>query len=106
MADAIKTAEVELAWLLHRQPKKARAGRFRDRLSAEQNHRCCYCGVRTNEARSPDHVATVEHVIPRSRGGPDAYWNLAMACQGCNSRRSSQWLPEHYAIARLLRPAH
>ena len=33
--------------------------------------------------------ATVEHLIPKSRGGPDAKWNLAVACNDCNSRRGA-----------------
>lgn len=28
-----------------------------------------------------------DHLIPRSLGGPDEAWNLAPACQSCNSRR-------------------
>jgi 5-methylcytosine-specific restriction endonuclease McrA len=30
---------------------------------------------------------TIDHVIPRSLGGPDAIDNLALACSRCNERR-------------------
>lgn len=31
--------------------------------------------------------ATVEHLIPRSLGGPTQAWNLAAACYRCNTER-------------------
>ncbi|MBW4660385.1 MAG: HNH endonuclease [Drouetiella hepatica Uher 2000/2452] len=30
---------------------------------------------------------SIEHITPRSRGGTDAVENLALSCQGCNSRK-------------------
>lgn len=47
-------------------------------------HRCEYC-------RAPESVFNfsfeVEHVVPTSRGGPDAGSNLALACRACNLRK-------------------
>ena len=46
---------------------------------------CCeYC--RSQARFSPDPFS-IEHVIPRSRGGTDEDDNLALACQGCNNRK-------------------
>ena len=39
---------------------------------------CQYCGVR----RGP---FTIDHVIPRTRGGKDAWENLVCACHRCNN---------------------
>jgi 5-methylcytosine-specific restriction endonuclease McrA len=39
-------------------------------------HRCAYC------RRS---AATVDHVLPRSRGGPDTWENLVACCVRCNN---------------------
>lgn len=49
--------------------------------------RCGYCGckvyARTHRNRDLD-KATVDHKIPRSRGGTDAWSNLVLACLECN----------------------
>ncbi|HBL13730.1 MAG TPA: HNH endonuclease [Cyanobacteria bacterium UBA11162] len=42
----------------------------------------CYSQVRF----SPDPFS-IEHIIPRSKGGTDHEDNLALACQGCNNRK-------------------
>jgi 5-methylcytosine-specific restriction endonuclease McrA len=89
------------ACLLHRRDIKltphmgsSRRGRnLRIRiLSEQQNHRCCYCGVRTwcrqhEKEGSLDMLATVEHIVPKSQGGPLSMDNLVMACHKCNRRR-------------------
>ena len=31
--------------------------------------------------------ATLEHMVPRSQGGPNETWNLVMACHRCNTLR-------------------
>jgi 5-methylcytosine-specific restriction endonuclease McrA len=53
---------------------------------------CRWCGIKTRQVPSgcskldPDH-ATLDHLIPRSRGGTNDLDNLLMACCQCNSRR-------------------
>lgn len=60
---------------------------WRTVLSEAQNHRCCYCGVGFSD--QPDSVGspTIEHVVPRSLGGPDHPNNYVIACYGCNTAR-------------------
>jgi 5-methylcytosine-specific restriction endonuclease McrA len=44
------------------------------------NHTCQYCG----------HVGgdlTLDHVVPRSRGGRNSWENIVTACRECNSRK-------------------
>ena len=53
--------------------------------------RCAYCGVEARRPgkgvrRAPD-IATLDHVVPRSRGGPLRADNLVLACQACNNAR-------------------
>jgi len=53
--------------------------------------RCVYCGVETHRlskglSRSPA-LATLDHVVPRSMGGPLNPANLVLACQACNNQR-------------------
>jgi 5-methylcytosine-specific restriction endonuclease McrA len=40
------------------------------------SHRCAYCG---------HSATTVDHVLPRSRGGADSWENLVACCLNCNN---------------------
>lgn len=60
-------------------------------IFARDGGRCAYCGVETHRlgkglSRSP-RLATLDHVVPRSRGGPLKAANLVLACQACNNQR-------------------
>ena len=55
-------------------------------------NRCFYCG----ERKKP---LTLDHVIPRSRGGTDRVANLTAACVPCNQRKDNQ-LPEEFLADR------
>jgi len=63
---------------------------WRTVLSEAQNHRCCWCGVHMTEKRGHENSATIEHITPRSCGGPDDPSNYAVACDRCNNRRKDQ----------------
>lgn len=45
-------------------------------------HRCQYCGSRSR--------LTLDHVIPRSRGGPNTWENLIAACESCNGTKGDR----------------
>jgi hypothetical protein len=46
---------------------------------------CCeYCRSQARFAMQP---FSVEHIIPRSRGGDSSRGNLALSCQGCNNHK-------------------
>ena len=51
--------------------------------------RCQYCGVRF-ETRE----LTLDHVIPRSRGGTTGWTNIVTACRPCNSAKGDKTLAE------------
>lgn len=64
------------------------------------NHTCQYCGSRE--------LLTLDHVMPRSRGGRDAWDNLVAACTPCNNRKGSK-TPEEARMPlarRPFRPSH
>ncbi|MEO9485002.1 MAG: HNH endonuclease [Ekhidna sp.] len=42
--------------------------------------KCQYCGTSKE--------LTIDHIIPRSKGGKSTWTNLVTACQRCNSRKS------------------
>jgi len=70
---------------------------FYDRLPAEQvkfnrrnifardRNRCQYCG-----RRFPTSELSLDHVIPRSRGGQATWQNLVCACTECNARKGGR----------------
>ena len=60
---------------------------------ARDRHRCQYCGS--------EHHLTVDHVIPRSKGGDDSWENVVAACAPCNLKKADR-LP-HMANMRLMR---
>jgi 5-methylcytosine-specific restriction endonuclease McrA len=49
------------------------------------NFTCVYCGA---EGR------TIDHIVPRSRGGDSSWLNLAACCQSCNNKKGDQMLFE------------
>jgi 5-methylcytosine-specific restriction endonuclease McrA len=59
---------------------------------------CQYCGDRPGAP-----ALTVDHVLPRSRGGKHAWENLATACKRCNQRKSNL-TPEEAGMQLRQRP--
>jgi len=46
---------------------------------------CCeYC---ISQAKFSPDPFSIEHIIPKSKGGSDKLDNLALSCQGCNNRK-------------------
>ncbi|HLI69624.1 MAG TPA: HNH endonuclease [Ktedonobacteraceae bacterium] len=56
---------------------------------------CQYCGKHTRDL-------TLDHVIPRSRGGQSTWENLVASCRACNGKKGNHLLKE--ANMHLLRP--
>jgi 5-methylcytosine-specific restriction endonuclease McrA len=56
--------------------------------------RCQYCGRRTGQL-------TLDHIVPRYRGGGHSWQNLVAACPQCNRRKGGRALTE--ANMKLLR---
>jgi len=68
-----------------RLPQRNRVPLTRAALMRRDNYRCAYCGR---------HAETIDHVIPRSRGGLHAWENTVAACQLCNHRKADRLLAE------------
>ncbi len=51
----------------------------RQNIFKRDGHRCLYCGTTED--------LTLDHVLPKSRGGKTSWDNLATACKRCNSRK-------------------
>jgi len=71
-------------------PKKVTKRRFRKSILHAWNGRCAYC----NEILGRN--STLDHVLPRSKGGETVLTNLVACCFSCNSRKSSHPVFEWY----------
>ena len=59
---------------------------------------CQYCGT-----QYPPSELTLDHVLPRSRGGESAWDNLVACCKRCNHRKGNR-TPEESGMHLLRRP--
>ena len=66
--------------------------RWLRKVLVAKHNGCCYlCGriVELSDETS-EWYATVDHVVPLSRGGRDVLANLALACRKCNENKGSE----------------
>ena len=68
----------------------------RRNIFLRDEHRCQYCGE-----RYPAHRLSLDHVLPRSRGGPTNWENIVCACLECNVRKGGR--TPHEARMHLMR---
>ncbi len=68
-----------------RVPYRARVPLTRAGLMHRDRHRCAYCGGRAE---------TIDHVLPRSRGGEHTWQNCVACCVRCNHRKADKLLSE------------
>jgi len=59
---------------------------------------CQYCGIKCNHKN-----ATLDHIIPKSRGGKNTWTNVVTSCYRCNSYKGDRTPRE--ARMELTRPA-
>jgi len=69
----------------------------RKELFLRDNYTCQYCGKQPKEL-------TIDHVIPRHRGGPHRWDNLVSACKSCNHRKGGR-MPEEARMLPMTLPA-
>jgi hypothetical protein len=67
----------------------------RNNIFKRDGSRCQYCGSTDN--------LTLDHVIPKSRGGSSNWDNLITACKTCNSKKGD-FKPEEIAMHPYRRP--
>lgn len=61
----------------------------RKNVLLRDKHQCQYCGAQCRPA-----TVTIDHIIPRSKGGGSTWANLVAACHICNRRKGSKLLSE------------
>lgn len=70
-------------------------GVTRRRLFKRDDYSCLYCGSNKR--------LTVDHIIPKSKGGSNQWENLATCCHRCNSLKSDK-TPEEAGIKLRYKP--
>ena len=63
---------------------------MREKVGQRARRRCEYCQAPRDICACTFHL---EHIIPRSKGGPDAMANYALACFPCNNASSLSDFP-------------
>jgi 5-methylcytosine-specific restriction endonuclease McrA len=65
--------------------RREASGMKRLRIYMRDKFRCQYCGEKGNAAE-----LTLDHILPRSRGGDNSPVNVVTACIRCNNRKSNR----------------
>jgi CRISPR/Cas system Type II protein with McrA/HNH and RuvC-like nuclease domain len=70
---------------------------YADRMTlyARDRNLCAYCGVQSDNFK-----LTIDHVLPKSRGGTNHWTNCVTACRPCNHRKG--WRTPEEAKMHLL----
>ncbi|MDQ3994499.1 MAG: HNH endonuclease [Actinomycetota bacterium] len=90
----LRSAAAEFVWphvirLLRyiRVPRSVQRKISRRALFARDKWRCQYCGTDGGKL-------TLDHVVPRSRGGDSSWENVVTSCAPCNLRKGNRTLEE------------
>ncbi|NEX12557.1 HNH endonuclease [Prosthecochloris sp. ZM] len=73
----------------------------RKNIFRRDNFQCQYCGRK-------ERLLTIDHVLPRSKGGEESWENLITACSSCNTKKGNR-TPEEAGMPPLnqpIRPSH
>lgn len=86
---------IRLVHMIKRPRPKVRL--TRKEIFARDGWVCVYCGRATRDL-------TLDHVMPRHRGGPHTWENLVSACKSCNHKKAGR-TPAEARMAMLHEPA-
>ncbi len=59
----------------------------RRNIYLRDNHTCQYCGRQGGNL-------TIDHIVPKSKGGEDSWQNMVVCCARCNNRKGDRSLEE------------
>lgn len=82
---------IRLINLIRRPRPKVRL--TRKEVFARDSWCCVYCGRQTRDL-------TLDHVMPRHRGGPHTWENLVSACKPCNHRKAGRTPAEAHMMMK------
>ncbi len=61
---------------------------WRQKIKERWEYKCAYCGS--------DSELTIDHIVPRCKGGPDFTKNVVCCCQSCNQDKGHTPWDEWY----------
>ncbi|MEJ2668138.1 MAG: HNH endonuclease [Deinococcales bacterium] len=79
-----------------KRPYRQRVAFNRRNVFKRDEHSCQYCGAHSTDL-------TLDHVVPRSRGGATSWENVVACCKRCNARKRDR-TPEEAAMSLRRRP--
>jgi len=94
---ALKVPEVITLTKYDRLPIKVVAFSRRN-VFKRDSYMCQYCGCRPGSEE-----LTIDHVVPRSRGGLSSWTNCVLACVDCNTRKANR-TPDQARMPLLHKP--
>ena len=59
----------------------------RKNILKRDNHICQYCSSKSN-------LLTIDHIVPKHKGGRDSWENLVAACVPCNTKKGNKLLKD------------
>ncbi len=68
----------------------------RKNILRRDGYRCQYCGTTAGNL-------TVDHIVPKSRGGNDSWENLVTACVSCNNKKGNR-TPDEAGMKLIAKP--
>lgn len=71
--------KIPLAKIMQHRPSRAM-------IYKRDDNKCQYCG----STRS----LTIDHIVPKSKGGQDTWENLVVACHSCNTKKGDMYLEQ------------
>ena len=95
---AIRVPTIIIALNYARVPKRCPRLSARN-IRARDGNRCQYTGRELGPGEG-----TIDHIVPRSRGGRDSWENCVWACKEINSRKANR-LPDEAGLKLLRKPA-
>lgn len=82
---------IRMVYLIRR--PRPRVKLTRREVFIRDNFTCQYCGRQGSDL-------TIDHIIPRSRGGVHTWENLVSACKSCNHRKGGKTLAQARMVLR------
>ena len=79
-------------------PRRMRLPCSRRGVLMRDRETCMYCGAQPGRSN-----LTVDHILPRSRGGQTTWENVVTACRDCNHRKGGR-TPEEANMPLAIRP--
>lgn len=90
MKEFIRPLIIRLLNYVRYRPKGVRINRHR--IFARDRYTCVYCGTKKN--------LTIDHILPKSRGGKNTWLNMVTCCSSCNRQKGDK-TPEEANLKML-----